>query len=195
MATVALTFDDGPSQWTLALLDVLAKHDAHVTFFVLGQQIAGHEETLKRAHAEGHELAVHGWDHKPVADLTAGALLAQVETTALLLEDLTGVEPRWWRPPWNRAEGKAVLKLAGRGFSFCGVTLDGRDVSHGEDAIVATVLRGLREGAIVGLHDGIAPNGESHLRDRMGTVRAVDRILERCRSVTVSELLGVRVGT
>jgi len=195
LPTVALTYDDGPSEWTPLLLDVLAEHDAHATFFVLGQQIAGNEDTLRRAHADGHELAIHGWDHQPVSVLTAGQLLGQVEACASWLEDVTGVEPRWWRPPWNRSTPIATRDLERRGFSWCGVTLDGRDVSRHEDSVVTTVLRGLREGAIVGLHDGVAPNGEQIQRDRLGTVRATARILAACRSVTVSELLGARVGT
>jgi peptidoglycan/xylan/chitin deacetylase (PgdA/CDA1 family) len=177
------------------ILDVLAEHEAHATFFVLGQQIAGNEDTLKRAHAEGHELAIHGWDHKLVVDLGGARLLGQVEATAAWIEGaVPGVVLRWWRPPWNKLGGMGRM-IEKHGYGYCDVTLDSLDVSRHEDSVVTTVLRGLREGAIVGLHDGIAPNGEQMQRDRMGTVRATGRILAACRSVTVSELLGVRVGT
>jgi peptidoglycan-N-acetylglucosamine deacetylase len=189
--TVALTFDDGPSEWTPGLLDVLAATDSHATFFVLGSQIAGHEPTLRRAHDEGHEIGIHGWDHKPVCDLEPGALLAQVEMTDYAIEEATGESPRWWRPPWNRVEGVALI-LAERGYSYCGVTLDGLDVSRPEDVIVRTVLRGMRDGSIVGLHDGIASNGEQYVLHREATVRATKQILRHCRSVTVTDMLGAR---
>jgi peptidoglycan-N-acetylglucosamine deacetylase len=190
LPTVALTFDDGPSAWTVTLLDVLAEHDAHATFFVLGCNIDGREDTLRRMTAAGHELAVHGWSHKRVEDMTEGALLAQLEMTSLKIEKVASVVPRWWRPPWGRAAPAAAEVAARVNLAWCGVTLDGFDVSRGEDAIVHSVISGLTPGAVVGLHDGIAANGQQQITDRLGTVRAVARILEQCRSVTVSELLG-----
>jgi peptidoglycan-N-acetylglucosamine deacetylase len=187
--TVALTYDDGPSEWTRHLLDVLAERDAHATFFVLGSHIEGHEKILRRAVKDGHELGLHGWNHKPVADLTPGALIAQLEMTELAITDAAGVTPKWWRPPWNRADSSAVVAATDCGFAWCGVTLDGKDVTRSEEQIVTHVLRELAEGAIIGLHDGIAPNGEQQVLHRDYTVRATARILEHCRSVTVSELL------
>lgn len=191
--TVALTYDDGPSTWTLMLLDMLAEHDARATFFVLGCNIAGRETVVEAAAAAGHEIGVHGWDHKPVDELTEGALLAQLEVTVQAIEQATGVRPCWWRPPWGRASAAYAAVAEREGLGWCGVTVDGRDVSRFEDAIVSEVLRGLAPGAVVGLHDGIAANGEQHMKTREATVRATGRILEHCRSVTVSDLLAATV--
>ena len=57
---IALTFDDGPSQWTPAILDLLAAAGARATFFVLGQAIDGREDLLRRIASEDHELGNHG---------------------------------------------------------------------------------------------------------------------------------------
>ncbi len=63
MASVALTFDDGPSQWTAPILAVLAEHGARATFFVVGQTAAANDELLQRIVAEGHEVGNHTWSH------------------------------------------------------------------------------------------------------------------------------------
>ena len=65
---VALTFDDGPSGRTPAILRVLAKHDAHATFFVVGRATRGLEPTLRSILAHGNELGDHTYSH---ADMLA----------------------------------------------------------------------------------------------------------------------------
>jgi len=185
--TVALTYDDGPSQWTGALLDVLAAHDAQATFFVLGCHIAGREDVLRRMVREGHAIGLHGWSHE--SHLHPGDMLHELQRTSDAVHAACDQTPVYWRAPWNRHPFTFV------GYQYVGVDLDGRDVSRPADDVVATVVEGLRDGVVVGLHDGIAPNGELKVGDRLGTVDATRRILKHCRSMTVSELLAVRVGT
>lgn len=190
---VALTFDDGPSEWTEPLLDVLAANEARATFFVLGTHIAGREETLARMTGEGHEIGVHGWDHTRLSQREPAQLIRQqLRKTELQIVACGAPKPILWRPPWLYAPGDAVRAAESLGYRQVGVTIDGRDVSVGEGAIVRQVLGGLDDGSIVGLHDGIAPNGEQYQLTREPTVRAVRRLLERCISVTVSELLALR---
>lgn len=186
---VALSFDDGPSRWTHPLLDVLGQHHAHATFFVLGSNIADHRTELLRAHAEGHEIALHGWDHTPVDTLDTTQLREGIYRTVGLITELGLPEPRWWRPPWDRSTHDAARLLSELGYGYCRATLDGGDVSHDADWIFEHVIGLLEGGKIVGLHDGIARNGQQIRKDRLATVRAVDRLLGHCRSVTVSELL------
>ncbi|GAB3809298.1 polysaccharide deacetylase family protein [Micromonospora zhanjiangensis] len=70
--TIALTFDDGPDpRWTPAVLDVLRKHGAHATFFVLGARVNEHPELARRILAEGHEIGSHTFTHADVATLPA----------------------------------------------------------------------------------------------------------------------------
>lgn len=183
--TVALTYDDGPSEWTTPLLDVLAKHDARATFFVLGCHIRGREDLLRRMVDDGHAIGLHGWSHTP--NLHPFDMRAELEDTARLVTATCDQHPRLWRAPWNREDFTMI------GFDYVGVDVDGFDVSRAEHAIVASVLKGLRDGVVVGLHDGIAPNGEQTMKTRDATVKATARILAHCRSVTVGELRGVSV--
>lgn len=187
--TVALTFDDGPSEWTEPLLDVLEERGARATFFVLGCNIAGRESTIRRAVDAGHEIGVHGWDHERMGDeLPERLLRRRLRKTEVALMAAGAPKPMLWRPPWHHATAESARVVTELGYRQVGVTVDGRDVSTSEGAIVRQVVAGLRDCAIVGLHDGIAANGEQGLRSRVGTVRAVARILERCMSVTVSDL-------
>ena len=60
---IRLSFDDGPSKWTPQILDVLFEYDVQATFFVIGQHIAAHEETLERMVDEGHTVGNHTWSN------------------------------------------------------------------------------------------------------------------------------------
>ena len=61
---IAMTFDDGPSEkLTPELLDILARHHIHATFFVIGKNVVEHPEILQRAVREGHEIGNHSWTH------------------------------------------------------------------------------------------------------------------------------------
>lgn len=190
LPTVALCFDDGPATpLTEQILDVLNEHEAHATFFVLGGNIVGHEVTLLRANAQGHEIALHGWSHLAVEHMNASELREALYATVSALTALGLPEPRWWHPPWNRTSDDYVRLVSELGYGFCRPTIDAGDVTRNEDWVVEHILRDLGEGAIIGLHDGIASNGQQHILTRDATVNATRRILGHCRSVTVSELL------
>ncbi len=190
---IALTLDDGPSEWTVPILDLLDAHDAHATFFVLGAHIPGHEAAIARMVAEGHELGVHGFDHKRVEDLDAAEISEQLAATCELLVR-AGVERlRWWRPPWHRVTRDAAKAAAGLGLAYCRSTVETYDVNRTADRIAKVVYDEVADGSIVGMHDGIASNGNHETPHRENTVRAVERILrtmsDSYKFVTVSELL------
>src|ERR1051326_201242 len=187
--TVALCYDDGPSRWTDDLLDVLDTAQAKATFFVLGCNIEGNEVTLLRTQAHGHEIALHGWNHLAINHMNSEELRDALYRTVTALTDLGLPEPRWWHPPWNRNTDTSIRLVSELGYRFCRPMIDAGDVVKGEEWVVGHVLRELKEGSIVGLHDGVASNGSQGRPSRAGTVNATRRILEHCRSVTVSELL------
>ena len=95
---VALTFDDGPwPETTEQLLDGLAERGAKATFFLIGEQIAGHEDTVRRMADEGHQVGSHTFTHM---DLSRGdpaerlrEIAATDETLRALLHALMGVRP------------------------------------------------------------------------------------------------------
>ena len=83
---MALTFDDGPDpEHTPRLLEVLARHGAKATFFMVGARAARHPELVARVAAEGHEIGNHGWDHPSLPALPSAAVAGQLERTRAVL--------------------------------------------------------------------------------------------------------------
>ena len=94
---VALTIDDGPDPATTpALLDVLARHEAHATFFIIASRVPGNEGVLRRMVAEGHELGNHLWRDEPSLRLEP----AEFERQLVAADDvLSEFAPIWWLRP------------------------------------------------------------------------------------------------
>ena len=79
---IAMTFDDGPSaKLTPELLDILAAHHIHATFFVIGQNAAEHPEILQRAVREGHEVGNHSWSHPAFGKMRDDRVRAELQKT------------------------------------------------------------------------------------------------------------------
>jgi len=193
---VALTFDDGPSQWTPPILDALGAGGARGTFFVLGLSIEGREETLRRAVAEGHELGNHAYSHADPASLDDDALRAELERTSEALARVVGRRPTLFRPPYA-AYDRRVARVAQRaGLSPTVLrSVDPADWRATDpDRIAADVLAEVRPGSIVCLHDGLPPHTTAGTADRGPTVAALPTILAGLRerglaAITVGELL------
>jgi len=191
---LALSFDDGPSETTPAVLDVLREHHAHATFFVVGQWVEQRPETVRRAVSEGHELGNHTFDHVDAAhERDDDVLRDQIRRTSAAIERATGEAPRLMRPPYGKDVAR-VARLAGELgldptvlWSAQGWDWDTTPASE----IEALVLRDCAPGGIVLLHDGVPPHGGT---SREPMLEALARILARVRGdgydvVTVSQLL------
>src|SRR6195256_5046182 len=99
---IAMTFDDGPSATlTPKLLDLLAAHHIKATFFVIGENAADHPEILKRAVAEGHEIANHSWSHPNLGKMSDEAVRRELRKTDETISAAIGVRPTLFRPPYG----------------------------------------------------------------------------------------------
>src|SRR5205807_8055888 len=99
---VALTFDDGPNPRSTALfLHALAEHHVHATFFLLAKELAGYPTLGAELVAAGHEIAVHGWDHRNLALRTPWATYDHLARARDVIASLTGTQPRWFRPAYG----------------------------------------------------------------------------------------------
>ncbi|GII87291.1 hypothetical protein Ssi03_52810 [Sphaerisporangium siamense] len=182
---VALTFDDGPFDYTGRLLDMLAEHHAKATFFVVGQMVNPFTQVqLRRMVSEGHELGNHSWDHPSLPSLSSEALLTQLERTQAAVRNATGVTMRLMRPPYGATDGKVAdaTRRADLAQILWDVdTLDWRDKDSG---VIARRAADAKPGSVVLMHD-----------IHKTTVEAVPNLLRDLAAkgytfVTVSELYG-----
>jgi peptidoglycan/xylan/chitin deacetylase (PgdA/CDA1 family) len=99
--TIFLSFDDGPTDSTTPfLLDVLKEEGVNATFFLVGRQIKGREEIVKRTLAEGHALGIHSFTHEyGKIYASPAALLADIEACRKAIFDVTGYSPTLYRFP------------------------------------------------------------------------------------------------
>ncbi len=109
---VALTMDDGPSANTPEVLDILKDEGVKATFFVIGENIAGKEDILKREYDEGHEIAGHSWDHKSFTKLDFDTLMnEQISKTNDAIEAATGKRSIMDRPPGGAITEELAAKM------------------------------------------------------------------------------------
>lgn len=166
----ALTFDDGPAPCTGALLDTLERTGVAATFFVLGTNIAGAEESLRRMVELGCTVEIHGWDHTAMTDLSRAELVTGVEETRAAIRAATGRDPRYVRPPYGAADPGVLATIGELGLIPAFWSVHATDWTRpGTTAIERAITAGLRPGAVALLHDGGG--------DRSQTVAAVPAIV------------------
>ena len=177
---VALTYDDGPNPpYTDQLLDVLAQHNVKATFFMIGNRIEKHPETVSRVIAEEHQIGNHSYSHPLLGFLPPPYVQRQIKRTDDLLRrfGIAG-EIAFRAPVLTRFLPVAyVLAKGDRTHISCNVwSWDW--TTQNPDRITETVLKktlsSTGAGSIIVLHDGKAENKDAN---RSGTVEATDRII------------------
>jgi peptidoglycan/xylan/chitin deacetylase (PgdA/CDA1 family) len=154
--TVALTFDDGPSELTHAYLDVLKAHGGRATFFLVGERCEEYPELVSAIADGGHELGGHGYTHRRFPTLGKNELRQELTRTAALLPLPNGKKPLV-RPPHGAFSLSSIFTSARAGFTtvlwshdsgdWCTTSADQVRAAFGKDAPMAA-------GAIVLLHEG-----------------------------------------
>jgi len=153
---IALTFDDGPSPTTLPVLDVLREHDVKATFFVLGEAVTRHPDTLRRIVAEGHSVGIHAYCHRPFTLLGFAEIEGEIQRTreAVMRACPDAAALNWLRPPHGFKSLRLLWGAKQSGVRLVTWSVDGRDYrDYSSEQIVRNVLCKLQPGAIVLLHD------------------------------------------
>lgn len=182
---IALTFDDGPSSVTTpGLLDILFEKDVLATFFTLGNMARGNSDIVKRAEKEGHEIASHTMYHQNLIRIPASAAVADIDEAKDIIKDITGHNPKYTRPPYGNTNN-VVRDAVGTPIILWSV--DSEDWrSKNVDAIIATCMSEIHDGAIILMHDIYST-----------TVDSVPILIDKLREdgyefVTISELTRLR---
>jgi peptidoglycan-N-acetylglucosamine deacetylase len=185
----ALTFDDGPSpETTPQLLEVLARHHARATFFLIGERVRAHPELVRAVTDAGHEIGNHLMRDERSALIPDDRFRRDLAEVNALLTPYGPV--RWFRPGSGWFTPRMLRSAARHDLRVVLGTLVA--AHHGgpeDDRIAPDLLAGIRPGSIVVLHEG-TPR-------RRGVARTTDEMLAALAdrgltAVTVSELAGPR---
>ncbi len=183
---VALTFDDGPNPATTnQALDTLSKYGIKATFFVLGKNVSGNEEILKRMKADGHVIGNHSWSHPVLSKLSLDEAKKQVTDTEDALTKVLGSSSKLMRPPYGAITDDIRKSLD---LSFIMWDVDSLDwKSKNEAAILTEIQREVKNGSIILMHDIHAE-----------TVNALPKVIDYLKGqgydfVTVPDLLDSRL--
>lgn len=184
---VALTLDDGPDpRSTPRFLDLLSRREIRATFFLLGSMAAAAPGLTGEIAAAGHEIGVHGWDHRYLTVRSPKAAHQDLARARDIIADITGQEPAFFRPPCGVLSGGALLAAGRLGLRPLLWTCWGREWTAGAtpDSVYSTLMAGLSGGGTVLLHDSDATSPPGSARAALG---ALPRLLDACadRGLTV----------
>jgi peptidoglycan/xylan/chitin deacetylase (PgdA/CDA1 family) len=170
---VWLTIDDGPSDDTRALLDLLDAHRARATFFLVGERAAARPELVREIAARGHGIGNHSHTHPAARFWALGPrrMRAEIARCQATLQAITGTAPRWFRAVVGFANPFTAAPMRTHGLARAAWSARGFDAIDADPSkVVARIERGLAPGAIVLLHEG-ARHGRN--------VEAIARLLQR----------------
>lgn len=187
---VCLTFDDGPGLATEAVREVLQRHGAHGTFFVVARAAERDPEAVRRVAADGNEIASHGLRHHSAWLLGPVASIRQTTVAKRVIGEITGEPPRRFRPPWGQFNLMLwpAARAAGQEISLW--SYDPGDWRPAQDPqeLAQRILTHLAPGRIYLLHDG---GGDGRMHTAKALEIALPEIRRRgYRTVTLAELEG-----
>lgn len=155
---VALSFDAAwGNEDTQLLLDILAKYQVRVTFFMTGGWVESYPEDVKKIAAAGHDLGNHSENHKNMSQLDDGACQEELQKVHEKVKVLTGKEMHLFRPPYGDYDDHVIANAATCGYQTIQWSIDSLDwKNYGVDSIIEKVTKHkeLKNGAIILMHNG-----------------------------------------
>jgi peptidoglycan/xylan/chitin deacetylase (PgdA/CDA1 family) len=170
---IALTFDDGPSESTPRLLEILAAHSVRATFFQCGANVRRLPEVAREVAAAGHEIGNHSDTHPKLHFKSPDFIYSELAGAQEAIWHATGIRPPYFRPPFGiRWFGlrEAQHRLGLMGVMWTTIAMDWKWPS---ERIIPHLLRGASNGAIFCLHDGRKTQPRPDIRVTLETVREV----------------------
>jgi len=191
---VALSFDDGPDpKWTPRILDVLKKKGVKGTFLMIGEDALENLGLVRREVREGNEIGNHTYSHPDISNISPNRLDLEIKLTERLFASKLGVQPLYFRPPYDIDEepdsddqAAPIVRVQQQGFIVIGNKIDTNDwdehVRKTPEEITQSVLDQLERmktkpqfrGSIILMHDGGG--------DRSATVAALPVLIDALRA-------------
>ena len=182
---IALTFDDGPSEFTEGILDQLDAYGGRGTFFVIGRRLNRYAHLLQRMADTGHEIGNHTWAHERLPQHSPEHVHRTIQRTSERVYEITGIWPATFRPPYMAFGTRTQGLIEELGYPIVLWSVDPRDWDNRDaDMIYEHIMAHTGHGDIVLLHDIYDTTYEA-------TLRAISSLAAQgFHFVTVSELLG-----
>ncbi|MGM9951094.1 MAG: polysaccharide deacetylase family protein [Lysinibacillus sp.] len=178
---VALTFDDGPHPVvTKRILDILERHNAKATFFMVGEHVQYYPDIVREVFRGGHEIGNHTWSHDNLEELEIDEIEKEISSTNKAIQQIVGKKPSVFRPPYG-----LLTESAGRQITMQVTrwSVDTFDWEHKDaDLLLREVENKVHDRAVILMHD-IFPS----------TADGLEKVLQHLKRqgytfVTVSEL-------
>ena len=182
---IALTFDDGPSQYTSRLVDILDANNVNATFFAVGQNVGGYPSTVRRSYEKGNEIMNHSWSHPDLTGLSASGVSSELSRTSDAIGSTVGRRPTLVRPPYG-SYNSTVTSVAGQqGMAVILWNNDTLDWSNRNTAtIISRATSSATPGGIILMHD-LYPTTVDAVPTIIGNLKARGYAL-----VSVSDVIG-----
>lgn len=182
---IALTFDDGPGEYTETLLDTVEKYNIHVTFFMLGQNVEGHESTIQRMLKLGCEIGNHTWDHpeQTLPNMDLDSVMQEFQKTDDALVKACGQAPTVCRAPYGAITDEQISAVGKPFFMWSTDSLDWKLMDADADYNQVMNDSSLGDGSIILMHDIHEPSV------KCATEKLIPALIDQgYKLVTVSEL-------
>lgn len=185
---IALTFDDGPGEYTETLLDTVEKYNIHVTFFMLGQNVEGRESTVQRMVQLGCEIGNHTWDHpsQTLPNMDLDSVVQEFQKTDDELVKACGQAATVCRAPYGAITEEQMAAVGKPFFMWSTDSLDWKLMDA--DADYNEIMNSnLSDGSIILMHDIHEPSV------KCATEKLIPELVnEGYKLVTVSELAAAK---
>jgi peptidoglycan/xylan/chitin deacetylase (PgdA/CDA1 family) len=151
----AISFDDGPSHYTLEILHILKRHEIQAAFFCIGKEIETRENVFQQIHLQGHLIGNHSYSHHLLFDFfTSQTMLIDLQRMDTVMANLIGLRPKLFRPPFGVTNPTLNKAISQGKYSSIGWSVRSLDtVINNESKLLNKVIASLKPGAIFLFHD------------------------------------------
>ncbi|KAJ3191504.1 chitin deacetylase [Irineochytrium annulatum] len=129
----AFTYDDGPLN-EMDFLPMLAKYNIKASFFVIGGVVLQHPDALLAAYKAGHQIGIHTWTHPFTSTKPTDEIISETLFTAMAIYNVTGVVPRYWRPPKGDIDDRVRGIMSSLGLRIAMWNIDSKDYTINDTA-------------------------------------------------------------
>jgi len=188
--TVALTFDDGPTQeYTPKILEILRQHRTKATFFVVGKRVRENCELLRQIYQEGHEIGNHTDTHPYLTKVPRESQRHEIQNTQLSVNQCLNLNysMNWFRAPYGDQNPETLTLVRELGLNSAQWVVDTRDWNKASSmASIRDSIDGYSKPGVILMHDGSRTNPNflhpSENPSRQNTIAALEPMLKKLKN-------------